>query len=72
MKHHIEDVVDSIWGVKEITNNLKLSSGQESGQGGRSFSGAAGTQGGATGSPAGGSSGYESHSRAGGNTGKSR
>jgi hypothetical protein len=26
-KHRIEDIVDSVWGVKEITNNLKVAGG---------------------------------------------
>jgi len=31
VKHQIEDVIDSVWGVKEITNNLKVSGGLFSG-----------------------------------------
>jgi hypothetical protein len=26
-KHNIEDIIDSVWGVKEITNNLKVVGG---------------------------------------------
>jgi len=32
VKHMIEDIVDSVWGVKDITNNLRIQSGSESGQ----------------------------------------
>jgi len=46
-KHRVEDLVDSIWGAKDIRNNLRVKSGRGEeaapAQGGRGQSGSTGT-----------------------------
>src|SRR5205814_1762436 len=72
-KHQIEDIIDGIWGVKDIANNLHLQGGSESVQSGRSDRSGREAPG-YSGSPGGsmGSSTYESSGSQSGRTGSNK